>query len=235
MSHYSGIPIVVSIKDNKEERVCVCTASANLTLEMEEEMYKSGEKIMRKITAAGACGILALSMLAGCGSTDTASGSGGSVATATEVETETDGEAAAETDAVATPQADSSDSVLMGRITAIDGDTITISTMGKSGGPRGDSEAPAQADGEMPEKPEGEMPEKPDGEATEMVDGEVPEMADGEEGTASEQTITVTVDTVITIDEKEAVLEDLAVDDMISVKMESGKVVSVSTTVQPQD
>ena len=190
---------------------------------------------MKKITVAGAGGILALSMLAGCGSTDTASGSGGSVTTATEVETETDGETEAETDVVATPQADSSDSVLMGRITAIDGDTITISTMGKSGGPRGDSEAPAQADGEMPEKPEGEMPEKPDGEATEMVDGEVPEMADGAEGTASEQTITVTVDTVITIDEKEAVLEDLAVDDMISIKMESGKVVSISTAVQPRD
>ena len=191
------------------------------------KMYKPGKKIMKKITVAGAGGILALSMLAGCGSTDTASGSGGSVTTVTEVETETDGETEAETDVVATPQTDSSDSVLMGRITAIDGDTITISTMGKSGGPRGDSEAPAQADGEMPEKPDGEAPEKPD--------GEVPEMEGGAEGTASEQTITVTADTVITIDEKEAVLEDLAVDDMISVKMESGKVVSISTAVQPQD
>lgn len=184
-------------------------------------MYKSGKKIMKKITAAGACGILTLSMLAGCGSTDTASGSSGSLTTATETEAET------ETDAVASPQADSSDSVLMGRITAIDGDTITIATMGKSGGPKGDGEEPTQADGEMPEKPDGEAPEK--------TGGEVPEIADGTEETASEQTITVTADTVITIDEKEAVLENLAVDDMISVKMESGKVVSITTAVQPQD
>ena len=180
-------------------------------------MYKPGKKIMKKITAAGACGILTLSMLAGCGSTDTASGSSGSLTTATETEAETATET--EADAVASPQADSSDSVLMGRITAIDGDTITIATMGKSGGPKGDGEAPARADGEVPEKP----------------DGEASEMDAGAEGTASEQTITVTADTVITIDEKEAVLEDLAVDDMISVKMESGKVVSITTAVQPQD
>ena len=44
MSHYSGIPIVVSIKDNKEEKVCVCTASANLILEMEEKCTNQEKK-----------------------------------------------------------------------------------------------------------------------------------------------------------------------------------------------
>ncbi len=140
----------------------------------DEGEYKMKNK---KVLALLIAGTMAVSMgISACGtSTTTTSTETAADSASTETESE---EVTAETEAET--QASS------GRITAIEGSTVTLETMGggsMDGGapsdmggeaPSGDGEAPEAADGEVPEKPEGE---EADGEAAE---GEAPEKPEGE-------------------------------------------------------
>lgn len=118
----------------------------------------------------------------------------------------------------------------MGQITALDGNTITVSTMGGFGMGRGDFEDGEMPDwpddGQMPEKGEfpgrpegGEFPERPEG--GEMPDfgegGQMPERPeDGQMPGGETLTITVTEDTTIILsDSTSGSMTDLSTDDFI--------------------
>ena len=116
----------------------------------------------------------------------------------------------------------------LGRITAIDGNVISIALAEKPEAP--DGEAPA---GEVPsgEKSDAQAPngEKPTGEAP---DGQKPEkdMLDEMTLTLSGDTMTITVndDTIITIDGADATLDDLQVGDTVSFFLDGEVVTSLS-------
>ena len=141
-----------------------------------------------------------------------------------------------------------------GKITAIDGNTITVSVMnGRAGGGRPDG---AKPDGEMSteempnsEKPDGEMPtgempngEKPDGEmpAGEMPNGEKPdgEMPTGEtpDGAVSEtMTIEVTEDTVITVNGETADVSALEVGSEIMFTLDGETALTITVGMPEQE
>ena len=104
-------------------------------------------------------------------------------------------------------------------------------------------EAPAKPDGEAPtgeapngngQAPNGEAPAKPDGEVAtgEAPSGQQPEkdMLDNMELKLSGDTMTITVndDTIITIDGKEATLDDIQVGDTVSFFLDGETVTSLS-------
>ena len=116
----------------------------------------------------------------------------------------------------------------LGQIAAIDGDVISIALAEKPEAP--DDEMPI---GEAPtgDKPDGQAPNggKPNGEAP---NGQRPEkdMLDDMTLTLSGDTMTITVndDTIITIDGKDATLEELQVGDTISFFLDGDTVTSLS-------
>lgn len=135
------------------------------------------------------------------------------------------------------------ENTVFGKITAIEEDTITIALAEMPERPEGapDGENP----GERPEGEEGqEPPELPEGEeGQEPPEGEEgqepPELPEGEEGqrpedgngengpgqmelslTGEEQTISVTESTVYSVNGEDASLEDLKVDDIVTVTLE---------------
>lgn len=113
----------------------------------------------------------------------------------------------------------------LGQITAIDGNVISIALAEKPEAP--DGEAPV---GEAPsgEKPDGQVPDG-NGEAP---NGQKPEkdMLDEMTLTLSGDTMTITVndDTIITIDGKEATLDDLQAGDTVSFFLDGEIVTSLS-------
>ena len=135
----------------------------------------------------------------------------------------------------------------LGQITAIDGNVISIALAekpeapdGNGGAPNGDTpsgEAPA---GEAPrgQKPDGQAPDgnggAPNGEIPggEAPDGQKPEkdMLDEMTLTLSGETMTITVndDTIITIDGKEATLDELAAGNTVSFFLDGEIVTSLS-------
>jgi len=136
--------------------------------------------------------------------------------------------------------------IVFGQITSIDGDTLVIAlaeqpSMGSRednfGGGREDrkeGEAPAGS-GEMPEggmpereMPEGEMPEIPEGGVPggERPEGGMPDM----QLTLTGETLTVEITDSVSImmNGEEATLEELSVDDTVTVMMDGDTVVSVS-------
>lgn len=116
----------------------------------------------------------------------------------------------------------------LGRITAIDGNVISISLAEKPEAP--DEEAPTgdKPDGPAPdgEKPTGEVP------SGEAPDGQKPEkdMLDEMTLTLSGDTMTITVndDTIITIDGTDATPDDLQVGDTVSFFLDGEVVTSLS-------
>lgn len=140
-----------------------------------------------------------------------------------------------------------------GSITAIDGNTITVSVMnGRAGGGRPEGEMPngEKPDGEMPagempsgEKPDGEMPtaEMSEGEKPnrEMPAGEMPtgEKPDGEmpEGMASEtMTIEVTENTVITVNGETADISALEVGSDIMITLDGETALTITVRMPEQ-
>lgn len=154
----------------------------------------------------------------------------------------------AETEATQTTEAEMTQPMTMGEITAIDGTTVTLALRGGRGGMGGEM-------GERPEMPEGM--EKPDGEAPEGMekpDGDMPEMKEGQEPSArpegelpegmekpdgdmpenmempEEQTITIDLSAFDTVN-----VEELAVGDMLSVELDAdGNVLSVAAVALSQ-
>lgn len=118
----------------------------------------------------------------------------------------------------------------LGQITAIDGNVISIALAEKPEAP--DGEAPT---GEAPtgDKPDGQAPDgnggAPNGEAP---NGQKPEkdMLDDMPLTLSGDTMTITVndDTIITVDGKDATLDDLQVGDTVSFFLDGEIVTSLS-------
>lgn len=132
---------------------------------------------------------------------------------------------AASTEEKQKPEKD--DNQVRGQITAIDGDTITMTTM--VGGGRG-GEKP---DGEKPtgEAPTGERPEKP---SDESGSGEKPTG----DAAGETKTITLTSSTSVVSRDKDTetaiTSDDLSVGDMISVEMDGDTVVKVSLQKMPE-
>lgn len=123
----------------------------------------------------------------------------------------------------------------LGQITAIDGNVISIALAEKPEAPAGE-----KPNGEAPggEKPNGEAPngEKPSGDGNQPA-GEAPteqrpekDMLDDMTLTLSGDTMTITVndDTIITIDGKDATLDDLQVGDTVSFFLDGETVTSLS-------
>ena len=123
----------------------------------------------------------------------------------------------------------------LGQITTIDGNVISIALAEKPEAPAGE-----KPNGEAPggEKPSGEAPngEKPSGDGNQPA-GEAPteqrpekDMLDDMTLTLSGDTMTITVndDTIITIDGKDATLDDLQVGDTVSFFLDGETVTSLS-------
>ncbi len=123
----------------------------------------------------------------------------------------------------------------LGQITAIDGNVISVALAEKPEAPAGE-----KPNGEAPggEKPNGEAPngEKPSGDGSQPA-GEAPteqkpekDMLDDMTLTLSGDTMTITVndDTIITIDGKDATLDDLRLGDTVSFFLDGEAVTSLS-------
>ena len=133
----------------------------------------------------------------------------------------------------------------LGQVTAVDGNVISVALAERPEAPDGKApagEAPRgeKPDGEAPdgEKPEGQAPndngQAPDGEAPtgEAPEGQKPkkDMLDDMQMTLSGDTMTITVndDTIITVDGKDATLEDIQVGDTVSFFLDGEIVTSLS-------
>lgn len=135
----------------------------------------------------------------------------------------------------------------LGQITAIDGNVISIALAEKPEAPDGNGGAP-NGDAPSGEAPAGEAPrgQKPDGQVPDgnvgtpnggIPDGEAPDgqksekdMLDEMTLTLSGETLTITVndDTIITIDGKEATLDELEAGDTVSFFLDGEIVTSLS-------
>lgn len=145
-----------------------------------------------------------------------------------------------------------------GKITTIEGSTVTVALGTMEMGQKPDGEAPSgeMPDGEAPEKPEGEETsenadetetdgeasegkassgEMPDGEAPEMPDGEAPQgMGGGFTESGETMTLEITEDTKIIKREMESeteiTVEDLSEDDILMIEMD-GDIVKTLTVM----
>lgn len=129
---------------------------------------------------------------------------------------------------------------IFGKITAIDGQTITIETTAM---PQPEGETIMQEKPEMPEldkaneeapqKPDGELPEKPVGDTNGPANGGTKPEGEGIAPVATGETRTITVSDTTTITKLEddnqvtISLEDLAVDDTIFVTADGDNVISI--------
>lgn len=121
-----------------------------------------------------------------------------------------------------------------GKITAIDGNTITVSVMnGRAGGGRPDG---AKPDGEMSTE---EMPnsEKPDGEMPtgEMPDGEKPDRKMPDGAVSETMTIEVTEDTVITVNGETADVSALEVGSEIMFTLNGETALTITVGMPEQE
>ena len=134
--------------------------------------------------------------------------------------------------------------LLMGKITAVDGNTITLALAEQPSGQgnKPDGEAPKMDENSTEQPPQmdensTEQPPQMDGNSTEQPpqmdenSTEQPQMGTDMELTLTGETmeITVTDNTTITIDGEEKSISDLAVDDVINVEMNGDTVVSISS------
>ena len=125
----------------------------------------------------------------------------------------------------------------LGQITAIDGNVISIALAEKPEAPDGEAPTGETPTGDKPDgtgdKPDGQAPDgnggAPNGEAP---NGQKPEkdMLDEMTLTLSGDTMTITVndDTIITIDGKDATLDELQVGDIVSFFLDGETVTSLS-------
>ena len=220
-------------------------------------------KNTKKIGVAIVAASLTLSMTACSSSTNTTAeiqAVDEIVETQAEADTSTPADANGKENA---PEGFNNEGGYFGKITAIDGNTITVSVMnGRAGGGRPDGEKP---NGEMPskempdgEKPDGEMPtgEMPNGEKTdgemptdempnvEKPDGEMPtdEMPNGEkpdrempEGMSSEtMTIEVSESTVITVNGETADVSALEVGSTIMFTLDGETALTITVGMPEQ-
>lgn len=155
--------------------------------------------------------MMTASVFTGCGQSNSTEGAGQD----TTVEAVEDGDVVADAQVAEDTEGGNGEAVpreegILGEVTAIGEDSITIAlATRKGGGNPGGMEKPDGEQGEMPEgeapegMPEGERGEMPEGEAPNGEQGEMPEGGQGEkpsmlELTGEEQTITITENTVIT-------------------------------------
>lgn len=155
--------------------------------------------------------MMTASVFTGCGQSNSTEGAGQD----TTVEAVEDGDVVADAQVAEDTEGGNGEAVpreegILGEVTAIGEDSITIALgTRKGGGNPGGMEKPDGEQGEMPEgeapegMPEGERGEMPEGEAPNGEQGEMPEGGQGEkpsmlELTGEEQTITITENTVIT-------------------------------------
>lgn len=174
---------------------------------------------MKKWIAAALCAALTAMLLSGCGTQ-----------TETSASPSPEASQSAEPANAAAGQINSDE--IRGIVTAVDGDAVTVRTMGMGGGPMGDGPAP---DGQASAPPDGQnaQPSAPDESGSPVPDG--PQGGEnggaprgggapqggGLEQTGEEITVTVSADTKITIDSNgetsEGALADLATGSMIGI------------------